>query len=156
MQKPRLGHTDFYFSIALLIFSSLMLIEALRMPDMGDTYSNPNLLPTVIASAIIVLSGFTAIGSLRSFQEYWRGRDKTAGSWLRSINKPLVTVIAMLLLYVLVFLRFLPYPVATFVFLLALMWLFKGGALWKICLISAIASGTITYLFGSVFLIPLP
>ncbi len=50
----------------------------------------------------------------------------------------------------------IPYVLSTFIFLAGMMFLFKGGAWWKIFLISGITVAIIWYLFGVLAMIPLP
>jgi len=58
--------------------------------------------------------------------------------------------------YFFVFWGRIPYVMATFIFLAGMMLLFKGGAWWKIFLISGITVAIIWYLFGVLAMIPLP
>jgi Tripartite tricarboxylate transporter TctB family len=50
----------------------------------------------------------------------------------------------------------MPYVLSTFIFLGGMMFLFKGGAWWKIFLISGVTVAIIWYLFGVLAMIPLP
>jgi hypothetical protein len=50
----------------------------------------------------------------------------------------------------------IPYVVSTFLFLAAMMAIFKAGAWWKIALISGITVTIIWYVFGVLAMIPLP
>ena len=58
--------------------------------------------------------------------------------------------------YFFIFWGRIPYVMATFIFLAGMMLLFKGGAWWKVCLISGITVAIIWYLFGVLAMIPLP
>ncbi|NTV32768.1 MAG: hypothetical protein HGA50_05705 [Deltaproteobacteria bacterium] len=67
-----------------------------------------------------------------------------------------VLAMACIGVYFFIFWGRIPYVIATFIFLAGMMFLFKGGAWWKICLISGITVAVIWYLFGVLAMIPLP
>ena len=67
-----------------------------------------------------------------------------------------VLAMACIGIYFFVFWGRIPYVMATFIFLAGMMLLFKGGAWWKVCLISGITVAIIWYLFGVLAMIPLP
>jgi len=58
--------------------------------------------------------------------------------------------------YFFVFWDRIPYVLSTFVFLAGMMLLFKGGAWWKIFLVSGVTVAIIWYVFGVLAMIPLP
>jgi len=67
-----------------------------------------------------------------------------------------VLAMACIGVYFFIFWGRIPYVMATFIFLAGMMLLFKGGAWWKVCLISGITVAIIWYLFGVLAMIPLP
>jgi hypothetical protein len=67
-----------------------------------------------------------------------------------------VLAMACIGVYFFVFWGRIPYVPSTFIFLAGMMFLFKGGAWWKILLISGITVTIIWYLFGVLAMIPLP
>jgi len=67
-----------------------------------------------------------------------------------------VLAMACIGVYFFVFWGRLPYVISTFIFLAGMMFLFKGGAWWKIFLISGITVAVIWYFFGVLAMIPLP
>jgi hypothetical protein len=67
-----------------------------------------------------------------------------------------VLAMACIGVYFFIFWGRIPYALATFIFLSGMMFLFKGGAWWKIFLISGITVAVIWYLFGVLAMIPLP
>jgi hypothetical protein len=67
-----------------------------------------------------------------------------------------VLAMACIGVYFFVFWGRIPYVISTFIFLAGMMFLFKGGAWWKIFLISGITVAVIWYLFGVLAMIPLP
>jgi len=67
-----------------------------------------------------------------------------------------ILAMACIGVYFFIFWGRIPYVMATFIFLAGMMLLFKGGAWWKVCLISGITVAIIWYLFGVLAMIPLP
>ena len=67
-----------------------------------------------------------------------------------------VLAMACIGVYFFIFWGRIPYVASTFIFLAGMMFLFKGGAWWKIFLISGITVAIIWYLFGVLAMIPLP
>jgi len=46
--------------------------------------------------------------------------------------------------------------ISTFIFLAGMMFIFKAGAWWKICIISGVTVAIVWYIFGELAMIPLP
>ena len=67
-----------------------------------------------------------------------------------------VLAMACIGIYFFIFWGRIPYVLSTFIFLAGMMSLFKGGAWWKIFLISGVTVAVIWYLFGVLAMIPLP
>jgi putative tricarboxylic transport membrane protein len=65
-------------------------------------------------------------------------------------------VIACIAIYFFVLWGRIPYVFSTFIFLAGTMFLFKGGAWWKISLVSGVTVAIIWYVFGELAMIPLP
>jgi hypothetical protein len=67
-----------------------------------------------------------------------------------------VLVIGCIAIYFFVLWGRIPYIFSTFMFLAGTMFLFKGGAWWKIALVSGCTVAIIWYVFGVLAMIPLP
>jgi len=59
-------------------------------------------------------------------------------------------------IYFFIFWGRIPYILSTFIFLAGMMFLFKGGAWWKIGIVSGATVAIIWYVFGVLAMIPLP
>jgi len=59
-------------------------------------------------------------------------------------------------IYFFIFWGRIPYILSTFIFLAGMMFLFKGGAWWKIVTVSGVTVAIIWYVFGVLAMIPLP
>lgn len=157
MKGKGLRQADFYFSCILVTFALLLIVESLRMPRMGPSYVAPGLFPAVIGVILLVLSMLILLGSRSTLRMPCTRQGNSIRRWFEvPANKRLVLAGLMLIAYASILLRFLPYHVATFIFLLLMMTVFKAGPIWKTTLVSIAASLAIAYVFGSIFLIPLP
>jgi hypothetical protein len=67
-----------------------------------------------------------------------------------------VLAMACIGIYFFVFWGRIPYVFSTFIFLAGMMFLFKGGAWWRIALVSGATVAVIWYVFGELAMIPLP
>jgi len=67
-----------------------------------------------------------------------------------------VLAMACIAVYFFVFWGRIPYIFSTFIFLAGMMFLFKGGAWWKLILVSGSTVAIIWYVFGELAMIPLP
>lgn len=67
-----------------------------------------------------------------------------------------VIALAGIAVYFFIFWGRLPYVVATFLFLVGMMAIFKAGAWWKIVLIAGATVTVVWYVFGVLAMIPLP
>lgn len=67
-----------------------------------------------------------------------------------------VIALAGIAVYFFIFWGRLPYVVATFLFLVGMMAIFKAGAWWKIILIAGATVAIVWYVFGVLAMIPLP
>jgi hypothetical protein len=67
-----------------------------------------------------------------------------------------VLAMACIGIYFFVFWGRIPYVISTFIFLAGTMFLFKGGAWWKLILVSGSTVAIIWYVFGELAMIPLP
>jgi hypothetical protein len=67
-----------------------------------------------------------------------------------------VLAMACIGIYFFIFWGRIPYVISTFIFLAGMMFLFKGGAWWKIALVSGGTVAIIWYVFGELAMIPLP
>jgi hypothetical protein len=67
-----------------------------------------------------------------------------------------VLAMACIAVYFFVFWGRIPYVISTFLFLAGMMFLFKGGAWWKLVLVSGSTVAIIWYVFGELAMIPLP
>ena len=176
LEKTKSGYIDFISGIVLLVFSTIVfvygiyIINTMNLGKGVEWYTSPALMPLFIGAIIGILSILLIIKNKTNFIEYLKNnknnskvRDqisiKDAIMHYRE-NQLISFVITLVLLifYIFVFIGRMPFVLATFLYLVLNMIIFreKGFAIWKLVIISIVMSVLINYGFGIVAKIPLP
>jgi hypothetical protein len=154
---PGPSQADFISAVVLALLGIYVLLESIAMPyyeeGVRGPISSPGLTPGLLGAALIVLSGllmFRAWGFRWSFKRIE----------LRMETVRVLTVIGILLGYV-ALIKPLGYVAATFLMLAVFQIGFMARRTVKTVLVwglglSAVVTGALYYVFGKVFLIPLP
>jgi len=159
MDSKGTSKTDVKMSLAFAAFAALALEESLRMPVYDDIYTAPGLFPAFLSFCIIAMSLGLVFWGRRKSKLRAEGAVEVSHEEAAVMvveRKRLFWAIGLILLYCFVFLGRINYTLATFVFLVLSMSFFKATKLHWIVIISALASFAVSYLFGKIFLIPLP
>lgn len=163
-KKDNMDVKDMISSIVIALFGLYVLISGVHMSDvsrkMSDTawYGTPGILPIVIGT---VLTGLSVVMLLSIYRKGTRINKEVMGSAAAYFKSSgfvrLAVAIGLLALYIFVLFRFLPFVLATFLYLAANMIFFreKKYPIWKIVLICAIFSVAIYLFFGKVAGVPL-
>jgi hypothetical protein len=158
----RLRSLDFFMGASFALIGLYVMVEGYMTfvsPALVTVEKsvNPGITTLFVGGMLALLGLILAIIGLRGsgnpFQKAAQVIPETLRkqSFLRG-----VLAMACIGIYFFVFWGRLPYVMATFIFLAGMMLLFKGGAWWKVCLISGITVAIIWYLFGVLAMIPLP
>ena len=158
----RLRSLDFFMGASFALIGLYVMVEGYMTfvsPALVTVEKsvNPGITTLFVGGMLALLGLILAIIGLRGsgnpFQKAAQVIPETLRkqSFLRG-----VLAMACIGIYFFVFWGRIPYVMATFIFLAGMMLLFKGGAWWKICLISGITVAIIWYLFGVLAMIPLP
>jgi len=158
----RLRSLDFFMGASFALIGLYVMVEGymtLVSPALVTVEKsvNPGITTLFVGGMLALLGLILAIIGLRGsgnpFQKAAQVIPETLRkqSFLRG-----VLAMACIGIYFFVFWGRIPYVMATFIFLAGMMLLFKGGAWWKVCLISGITVAIIWYLFGVLAMIPLP
>lgn len=160
MEKKGTPRADIIIGLLFAALSLVALEEALRMPRFDEVYTAPGLFPAFLSLGILLMSlGLAYSGWLRSKQAKAAAQSAPSAEAAASAatqTKRLFLVIGIILLYIAVLLGRLNYALATFIFLTAIMFVFKATQWYKILFISAVTSVAVAYAFGKIFFIPLP
>lgn len=150
----------------LCLLGCFLIISSLQMPSDEITpqpnmfYAAPGLFPMIAGVGITVLSLVLAI-------KYFLAMRRTSKLHPdeKILKKPdkkklfrFAAAAIILFIYVFVGLGRLSYPISTFLYLIVAMMVFRNNRtpIWGLVLISVAAAVLITYLFGTLALIPLP
>jgi putative tricarboxylic transport membrane protein len=151
----RKAGADFVAGLVIFVVSLCALIASIRMPYYGDAgaLSSPGLTPGLIALFMLVLSAALMLRSRRFRLPF----TLTAPS-LEA--RRVLTVFGLVFLYVLV-MPWIGYALATFLMLFAFQTIFTARRDLRFLLIwggglSLVLTAALYYVFGQIFLIPLP
>jgi len=165
VDKRNLRRADLVTSTILFLFASVVFFEAYKMLSrtLGkgkDWYTSAGLFPLIVSVCL-------AICALLLFLRAWRDGarfDFFSASSIKAMtmNKEVrvaTIIITWLAFYIFGMLNFLPYWLATFLFLFLFMVLFKKITVKSIVtmlIVSICATAALTYGFGTLAMIPLP
>jgi hypothetical protein len=151
----RKSGADFAVGLVIFLVSLYALITSIRMPYFGDAgaLSSPGLTPGLIAAFMLVLSTVLMLRSRRFRLPF----TMTAPS---IETRRVLIVFGLVFLYVLL-MPWIGYAVATFLMLFAFQTLFTARRDLRFLLIwagglSLFLTAALYYVFGHIFLIPLP
>ncbi|MFA9398851.1 MAG: tripartite tricarboxylate transporter TctB family protein [Clostridiaceae bacterium] len=166
MNKKSLRQADLIMSTILFVFSIYVAIESIRLMlstldrGIGEWYSSPGLLPLIIGILLCVCSIDLFRTAWKFGARYSFINKSSLGNLVKSkvfINASIV--IALIAIYIFLLLKFLPYWLATFIFLFCFISFFKGKNNKELIIafiISASSTAILTYGFGTLAQIPLP
>jgi hypothetical protein len=151
----RKAGADFVAGLVIFVVSLYALIASIRMPYYGDAgaLSSPGLTPGLISLFMLVLSAALMLRSRR-----FRLPFTLAAPSIEA--RRVLTVFGLVFLYVLL-MPWIGYAIATFLMLFAFQTIFVARRDLKFLLIwggglSLFLTAALYYVFGQIFLIPLP
>lgn len=151
----RLPSADYVLACALAVLSTAVIISAIRMPRSEGWSDAPGLFPLICGVGLLGMSAILALGAWRRpAVEEQPSADSTEADepeWGRTL-----LVGGSVIVYALVLIPLLSYTLATFVYLVAVIWYFwRGNLLWIIA-ISLGATVFLSQTFKHAFSIMLP
>ena len=173
----RMPKADFITSIVLMTFSAFVLIESLRMPRLEhrniNPYSIPGLVPAILGIIMGLLSVTLFIRSMRHNGYVLRTREKSDGTGQVKpglLQRPetirVLLTVGFCLLYAIILIGWVWYPVATFLFTFVFIVLFEyNGSIparkqiktFIVAAVEALLTATVvSVVFRYLFLIRLP
>jgi len=154
-------HFDLLASFVLGLIGLYVVVAGfLIYRDAGEVfYVSPGLFPVVLGFLLVFCSILLLRSSLKDGG--WAQRKVELGAWwnekVRSRNMVVsLGGIGIMFVYTFQLMRLLPFWVASFVFLIALMFYLKSTSLIRLTLISALTIAAILFLFQVGFGVPLP
>lgn len=152
---------DFISSIVMCGISVYVLIESYKIYVRSGKilYLSPGLIPLMLGGFLLILSAVLLAVSLKEggaaaraaeVKLWWRVMIKDKNSMRMLIG------LVLMGLYTFVMLGMLPFWLATFLFMLLLMYFLEAGSIIKIVIISVLVTGLVIFLFQVCFRVPLP
>lgn len=152
---------DFISSIVICCVAVYVICEGFRIYVKAGKllYLSPGLLPLMLGVILLILSIVLLRTSLKDGGA--GARISELKQWCQETAKDKNTVrmivgVVLMGLYTFVLLGFLPFWLATFLFMLLLMYFLEAGSIVKIVLISVLVTGLVIFLFQVCFRVPLP
>jgi hypothetical protein len=153
--RLRKAGADFVAGLIIFVVSLYALIASIRMPYFGDAgaLSSPGLTPGLVALFMLVLSAVLMLRSRRFRLPFTLTAPSVEA-------RRVLTVFGLVFLYVLL-MPWIGYALATFLMLFAFQAIFVARRDLRFLLIwagglSLALTAALTYVFGHIFLIPLP
>lgn len=160
--KVRLRTLDVYMGLGFLAVGAFVVYDgfiAFYAPQMAsvERSSNPGVTSIFIGGLMGFLGLVIAVIGLMGSRHPLRIARQALFEMLRSqaFYKGVIAL-AGIAVYFFLFWDRIPYVVATFLFLVGMMSIFKAGAWWKIGIISGATVAVVWYVFGVLAMIPLP
>lgn len=152
---------DFISSVIMFLLSLFVILESWKIYGKAGKpmYLSPALIPLMLGVILLFLSITLCITSLKEggvsariteWKEVWKELKEDPNT-----VRMLVGVVLMGL-YTFVLLGMLPFWLATFLFMLLLMYFLEAGSIVQIVSISILVTGLIIFLFQVCFRVPLP
>ena len=145
---------DFISSAVIFSLSLYVLFEGYNIYTKSGKllYLSPALIPLMLGTILLVLSIVLFTGSLKEGGLQARAAELKA--WSGEVKADRGTM--LMGLYTFVLLGMLPFWLATFLFMLLLMYFLEAGSIVKIVVISVLVTGLVIFLFQVCFRVPLP
>ncbi len=147
---------DVLIGSILALVSLFVVVESVRMPIRGPLglATSPGFVPLLLGGASLVLCLVLVAVNMR------RGGHRGVGAWLAAVGRQeestrLLVLIVLLSAYVLA-LGWIPFTVATFLFLVVTFAYLRAAAWWLNPIIAALAAGLVAWLLPLLFEMPVP
>ena len=154
--RPPVG--DYVLACSLALLSAAVIVSAIRMPRPEGWGEAPGLFPLICGVGLL---GMALVLTVAAWRRVAVEEETTDGGARSEESEPLdlrrvLLVGGSVLVYVLVLIPLLSYTLATFIYLIAVIWYFWRGKLLWILLISLGATIFVSQTFQHAFSIILP
>jgi hypothetical protein len=158
----RLRSLDFFMGSGFALIGLYVFIDGYRMfispaLETVERPANPGVTSMFVGGSLALLGIIMGIIGFSGSGGPFRIARQAIPATLRSraFMKGAVAM-ACIAVYFFVLWGRIPYVIATFIFLAGMMFIFKGGAWWKIFIISIVTVAIVWYVFGVLAMVPLP
>lgn len=156
LDRPPVG--DYVLACGLAILSIAVIVSAVRMPRPEGWSEAPGLFPLICGAGLLIMAAILAVSARRRpdiEEETTTGNLQSEQSERLVLGRTLL-VVGSVLVYALILIPLLGYTIATFVYLLAVIWYFWRGKLQWVLVISLGATLFLSQTFERMFSIMLP
>jgi len=146
-------NNDTIASLVVFLIGIYILIESIKLMDVGEYYDSPGLLPAIISVVIILSSSILIWNVVRRELKDSTVRGKNNHFDIKKeplLNSRIIMIIIIITLYV-VFLDYTNFLISSIFFLFILMCYLKSTNLLKITIISVVVPILIQYVFKNIF-----
>lgn len=154
-------HYDFLGAVVILLLSGAVIFGSIKLyTDAGEPmYLSPGLMPLILGISLLLCGILYLIGSLKNGG--LKARLAEIKAWAAMLTKDeatrsMITGVAIMAVYVFILMHFLPFWIASLLFMAGLMFYLKATTPVRILLLSTAAVGGIVLLFQVLFRVPLP
>jgi len=157
---------DKWIGVFFVLLSIVLIVLSQQMPEPAhmSPFASPGMLPTIIASILLVLGLVLTVKNLpKSSKDYklvkpdWPKLKEILSNGRTNTNKNIRIVSAFIIIAIYIFLLGrINYYLLTTIFLTVFMLSFKATSWYKVILISVVFSFAVGQVFTRLFLIPLP
>jgi len=157
---------DKWIGVFFVLLSIVLIVLSQQMPEPAhmSPFASPGMLPTIIASILLVLGLVLTVKNLpKSSKDYksvkpdWPKLKEIFSNGRTNTNESMRIVTAFIIIALYVFLLGrINYYLLTTIFLTMFMLAFKATSWYKVILISVVFSVVVGQAFTRLFLIPLP
>ena len=159
--ETEIKRKDLISSIVIFLFGVFIVVSGVYMCFFASTgtkvwYYSPGFFPLFMGVVLVFLAVVLFIKKCRLGARFQRMNKSQTGINRSAIR--LVLSIGLFAGYVFGLIGRIPFVIATFLYLVVTMILFRdrGFAIWKIILVSAITTGLVYLFFGVIAAVPLP
>jgi hypothetical protein len=146
-------NNDTIAGLVVFLIGIYILIESIKLMDVGEYYDSPGLLPAIISVVIILSSSILIWNAIRRELKGSTVRVKNNHFDIQKeplLNSRIIMIIIIITLYV-VFLDYTNFLISSISFLFILMCYLKSTNLLKITIISVVVPILIQYVFKNIF-----
>jgi hypothetical protein len=146
---------DFFMGIFLIVLSLVVMAVAWSWPLLGPIASSAALFPIMISGSLLIMAVFLLLNGI-----HLKGHTDLAAWFRQSMSsedtRPTLLTLLLVILYMVVFVNFMPFEIATFIYIAASLYLFWKKKFWLVFLVAGIAAVSYSVIFQYFFKILLP
>ena len=146
---------DFFMGIFLIVLSLVVIYAAWSWPRLGPFAASAALSPLLITGSLLIMAIFLLLSSIR-MQGHRNLVTRLKQSWAGEDTQPTILTLTLVLIYMIVLLNILSFEIATFLYIVASLYIFWKRKAWLVLVIAGTAVVSYSVIFKYFFKILLP